>query len=54
MSKRHLLLLLTSLTVVTLSAVAQLGCAPLAAGVAGAAVGHEIAEEEDEDDGDRD
>jgi hypothetical protein len=32
----------------------QWACAPLAAGVAGAAVGHEIAEEEDEDDHDRD
>jgi hypothetical protein len=30
------------------------GCGYLAAGAAGAAVGHEVAEEEDEDDNDRD
>jgi hypothetical protein len=47
--KRYLLLFLAGITVAM-----QFGCAPLAAGVAGAAVGHEIAEEEDEDDGDRD
>ena len=30
------------------------GCAPLAAGAAGAVIGHEVAEERDEDDGDAD
>jgi hypothetical protein len=50
MSKRYpFLMLLGALTVMT-----QIGCAPLAAGVAGAAVGNEIAKERDEDDGDRD
>ncbi len=46
--KRFLLLLLVGVSVTT-----QFGCVPLAAGVAGAAVGHEIADEADEDDGDR-
>ena len=32
----------------------QFGCVPLAAGVAGAAVGHEVAEDQDKKDGDRD
>jgi hypothetical protein len=32
----------------------QIGCAPLAAGVAGAAVGHHVAEKHDKDDGDKD
>jgi hypothetical protein len=47
--KRLLLMILLGATVAT-----QWACAPLAAGVAGAAVGHEIAEEKDEDDGDKD
>jgi hypothetical protein len=33
---------------------AQYGCAPLAAGVAGAAIGHEAAEHRDRHDKDRD
>jgi hypothetical protein len=32
----------------------QTGCAPLAAGAAGAVIGNEVAEERDEDDGDAD
>jgi hypothetical protein len=32
----------------------QIGCAPLAAGVVGAAVGHEVAEERAEDERERD
>ena len=47
--KRLWLMILLGATVAT-----QWACAPLAAGVAGAAVGHEIAEEKDEDDGDKD
>jgi len=47
--KRLLLMILIGAAVA-----AQWACAPLAAGVAGAAVGHEIAEEKDEDDGDKD
>jgi hypothetical protein len=35
-------------------AVSTSACAPLAAGAVGAAIGHEAAEERDEDDGDRD
>lgn len=42
--KRYLLLILAGATLA-----AQFGCAPLAAGVAGAAIGHEIAEDEDDD-----
>jgi hypothetical protein len=32
---------------------ARIGCAPLAAGVVGAVVGHEVSEERDKDDGDK-
>jgi hypothetical protein len=32
----------------------QVGCVPLAAGVIGAAVGHEVAENRDENDNDKD
>jgi hypothetical protein len=44
--------LLTVLGVVMLGT--QIGCAPLAAGVVGAAVGHEVSEKRDKDDGDKD
>jgi hypothetical protein len=37
-----------------IGALSQIGCAPLAAGAAGAVIGHEVAEENDEDDGDAD
>lgn len=47
--RRLLLIVLAGIGVLS-----QVACAPLAAGVAGAAVGHEVAEENDEDDGDRD
>jgi hypothetical protein len=50
MLKRYVLLM--ALGVVTLGT--QIGCAPLAAGVVGAAVGHEVAEKRDKDDGDKD
>ena len=36
------------------AALLQAGCAVLAAGAAGGVIGHEIAEERDEDDGDLD
>jgi hypothetical protein len=50
MFKRYVMLtILGAMTVVT-----QIGCAPLAAGVVGAAVGHEVAEKRDKDDGDKD
>ena len=45
MLKRLLFLTMFGLTLVT-----QFGCAPLAAGVAGAAIGHEIGEEENDGD----
>jgi hypothetical protein len=48
--KRHLLLIIAVASV----GILQMGCAPLAAGVAGAAIGHEAAERRDEDDDDRD
>jgi hypothetical protein len=50
MLKRYLLCLVAIATV----GLSQVGCAPLAAGVAGAAIGHEVAEREDKKDGDRD
>jgi len=50
MSKRYILL--TILAAAALGT--QIGCAPLVAGVVGAAVGHEVAEQRDEDDGDKD
>jgi TctA family transporter len=50
MSKRYILL--TILTAAVMGT--QIGCAPLAAGVVGAAVGHEVAQKRDEDDGDKD
>ncbi len=49
MLKRSILVLLFGMTIA-----AQYGCAPLAAGVAGAAIGHEAAERRDRDDRDRD
>lgn len=49
MLKRFVLLMLIGATVAT-----QWACAPLAAGVAGAVVGHEIAEKQDKDDDDKD
>ena len=49
MLKRWLPLLL-----VLQAAFLQAGCAVLAAGAAGGVIGHEIAEERDEDDGDLD
>jgi hypothetical protein len=49
MLKRCILALLLGITIAT-----QFGCAPLAAGVAGAAIGHEHAKREDRRDGDRD
>jgi hypothetical protein len=45
MLKKLLFVTMLGLTVAT-----QLGCAPLAAGVAGAAIGHEIGEEEHDGD----
>jgi hypothetical protein len=45
MLKRLLFVTMWGLTVAT-----QFGCAPLAAGVAGAAIGHEIGEEEHDGD----
>jgi hypothetical protein len=50
MLKRYVLL--TMLAAVAMST--QIGCVPLAAGVVGAAVGHEVAQKRDEDDGDKD
>jgi hypothetical protein len=50
MLKRYILL--TILGAMTLGT--QIGCAPLAAGVVGAAVGHEVAQKHDKDDGDKD
>lgn len=47
--KKILLLLLAAA-----GGLSQIACVPVAAGLAGAAVGHEVAEERDEDDGDRD
>lgn len=47
---KSVLLLLLVIGVLTQIA----GCAPLAAGAAGAVIGHEVAEEQDEDDGDAD
>jgi hypothetical protein len=47
---KHILLIL----LLGLGALSQAGCAPLAAGAAGAVIGHEVAEENDEDDGDFD
>ena len=50
MLRRYVLLaILGAVTVST-----HIGCAPLAAGVVGVAVGHEISEERDKDDGDKD
>jgi hypothetical protein len=50
MFKRYMLLaILGAVTVST-----QISCAPLAAGVIGVAVGHEISEDRDKDDGDND
>jgi hypothetical protein len=50
MFKRCIMLtIFGAMTVVT-----QMGCAPLAAGVVGAAVGHEVSEKRDKDDGDKD
>ena len=49
MMKRYILAFLFGITLAT-----QFGCAPLAAGVAGAAVGHEAAEHKDRHDNDRD
>jgi hypothetical protein len=50
--------MLKRFTLLTLLAVAtvgtQLGCVPLAAGVVGAAVGHEVAQKNDKEDGDKD
>ena len=37
-------------TIFGLAAATQLGCAPLAAGVAGAAIGHEVGEEKNDGD----
>ena len=37
-------------TILGLTAATQFGCAPLAAGVAGAAIGHEISEEKHDGD----
>jgi hypothetical protein len=42
------------LVLMSIACAAQIACAPLAAGVAGAAVGHEIAEEKAEDERDED
>ena len=50
MIKRCVLLGLFGAAILT----SQLGCVPLAAGVAGAAVGHEAAERHDKHDHDRD
>ena len=50
MLKRYLLL--TLLAAATLGT--QIGCAPLAAGVVGAAVGHEVAQNRDREDGKND
>ena len=49
MMKRYTLAFLFGITLAS-----QFGCAPLAAGVAGAAVGHEAAEHKDHHDNDRD
>ena len=49
MMKRGLVLLMLGATIVS-----QYGCAPLVAGVAGAAIGHEAAERNDRKDRDRD
>jgi hypothetical protein len=46
--KHYMLLLLA------IAAVSEMACAPLAAGLAGAAVGHEVAERQDRKDGDSD
>lgn len=46
---KSILLLLLGIGVLS-----QTGCAPLAAGAAGAVIGHEVAEDRDEDDGDAD
>jgi len=48
MSKRCILFLLMAIAGAT-----QIACAPLAAGVVGAAIGHEIAEDEAEDERER-
>ena len=50
MLKRYILL--TILGAVTVGT--QISCAPLAAGVVGAAVGHEVSERRDKDDDDKD
>ena len=50
MLKRYILLaILGAVTVGT-----QISCVPLAAGVVGAAVGHEVSERRDKDDDDKD
>ena len=49
MLKRSILALLFGVSIA-----AQFGCAPVAAGVAGAAIGHEAAEHKDHHDSDRD
>lgn len=42
------------LLLLAIAALSQTACAPLAAGAAGAVIGHEIAEDRDRDDGDAD
>jgi hypothetical protein len=49
MLKRSIVVVLFAIAVA-----AQYGCAPLAAGVAGAAIGHEAAKRKDRNDNDRD
>jgi hypothetical protein len=49
MLKQSILVLLLGVSIA-----AQFGCAPVAAGVAGAAIGHEAAEHKDHHDKDRD
>jgi hypothetical protein len=49
MAKRFILLSIVGAMVAT-----QIGCVPLAAGVAGAAVGHKVTEDRDKHDHDRD
>lgn len=50
MLKRYILLTILGAVAVG----TQVGCVPLAAGVVGAAVGHEVSERRDKDDDDKD
>ena len=50
MEEANMLKKLLFVTMLGLTVATQIGCAPLAAGVAGAAIGHEIGEEEHDGD----